>query len=76
MFKNREVRVQMVKTPSQKGDPTTREPRARMNPYQIDEIITDHTKQIAMIVGTAYVVKKVLDTVSEISLIAARSNFK
>jgi hypothetical protein len=75
MFKNRELKVQVVKTPKQNAD-ATRGASVRMTPEYITSMIRVNAKDAAILIGIGYAAKKVLDTTSEIALMAARSNFK
>lgn len=75
MFKNRELKVQFVKTPKQNAN-TEKEQRPNMTPGQITRLVQQNVQSAAFILGVCYAGKKALDTASEIALLAARANFK
>lgn len=75
MFKNRELKVQVVKTTPKTTDPADQ--RDRTGEFLlIHSIIKDDVKKIALIAGAGYTLKRVFDLGSEIAVIAAKANIK
>lgn len=77
MFKNRALNIQVVKkTPSQENDATKTATLPTVSPDEIAKIFADTAGTAAVLVATLYAGKKLLDTSSEIALIAARARFR
>ena len=70
MFKNREVRMQLVKTPKNASTPQPEPsaPRITMTPIMINEMIRRNAKDAAIGVVGVYAAIKVLNTASEIAI--------
>lgn len=75
MFKNYAIRPQFVRT-NPKTTASDKEPRTPMTPIELNALVNVNVKNAAILIGAGYGLKKVLDTASEIALIAARTNFK
>lgn len=66
MFKNREIRIKLAKTPQTENDPITMEERFNVDPEQIAQIAKDLLKHTVIAVGVVIVTKSVLTTLSQI----------
>lgn len=64
----------MVKNPKRNPAPANHE--TKMSPEAINEMAVGNVKTLALIAGIGYTLAKILDTTSEISIIAAKSHFK
>ena len=69
MFKNRALQVSMVAKDQPAGTPRV---DAGITVEQVNRMVLDHTENVAKILGTMYLGKKVIDTASEIILMTGR----
>ena len=74
MLKNRAFQVQMVRTGNEDPHNTPTETRS-MDPELISQLVQDHVYQTTVVVGTAVIATKVLSTLCEIAIIAAKAKF-
>jgi hypothetical protein len=75
MFKNRALEVRMVKsTPN--GDTPNTNVVSTLTPDQINEILQAQVKNVAIAVGVVVAGAKLLNTVSEIAVIAANARIR
>lgn len=71
MFARREISLKVNKTPRRKGaDEDEREP---MTPEELHKAIHTEMRYVALYIAGGYILKRVLDTASEIAIIAAKA---
>lgn len=75
MFKNHAFQVQMVKKNGKKNQTETDE-ALHVDPELINTIVKDQVQNAALAVGSVVLASKLLNTVSEIAIIAAKAKFK
>jgi hypothetical protein len=75
MFKNRSLRIQVVKDP-QTDAPFPPASTVRRHPVEYLILTKMAVRDVALIAGAGYAAKKVLDTGAEIALIVANHKFK
>ena len=77
MFKNRSIEMKVVKNPKQETPASH-----GMSPNQIrdlehyNQMLKDNVKNVALLAGAGYTLKRVLDVTSEIVIIAAKTKIK
>lgn len=69
---NRTLSVQLAK-PSKPGKDGTTEPTPDVDWDKIGKIAQETSKEVGKVVVVAYAAKKLIDTVSQIAIIAAKS---
>lgn len=74
MFKNRALQVRMVKSNPQ--DSTDATVVTNLDPEQINKIAKEQVKNVAIAVGVVVAGSKLMNTVSEIAIIAAKAKIK
>lgn len=74
MFKNRELRVRLANTKDETNDPTVEV--KTVDPEQIAKIATDYTVKTIGAIGAVIAANKVLSTVCEIAVVAAKAKLK
>lgn len=74
MFKNRELRVRLANTKDETNDPTVE--IKTVDPEQIAQIATDYTVKTIGAIGAVIAANKVLSTVCEIAVVAAKAKLK
>lgn len=67
------VSVQLVKTPKPGKDATTEQTESEVDWEKIGKIAQETTKEVSKVVIVAYAAKKLIDTASQIAIIAAKS---
>lgn len=78
MFKNRSIEMKVVKNPKQESTPRSH----GLSPNQIRDLehynnmLKDNVKNVAMLAGAGYTLKRVLDVASEIAIITAKAKIK
>jgi len=74
MFKNREMRIKLVNTKDQQDTPNTEV--VSVDPEQITKIATEFTVKTIGAVGAVIAGHKVLSTICEIAVVAAKAKLK
>lgn len=74
MFKNLGLQVKMVNT--KKKDDNSKDADTFVDPEQISKIATDFTVRAIGAVGVVIAANKVLNTICDIAVIAAKAKFK
>lgn len=74
MFKNRAVQVKLVNTKDQQDNPNAEV--VSVDPEQIAKIATDFTVKTIGAVGAVIAGHKVLSTICEIAVVAAKAKLK
>jgi hypothetical protein len=69
---NRELKVSVVK-PNKSNAPEASEPNPYMDPETVNAVAKDFIRNTVLTLGAAFAAKRVLDTVCEIAIIAAKS---
>jgi hypothetical protein len=73
MFGNRAVSVQLVKQPKAGKDATTETVTADVDWDKIGKIAQETSQTVAKVAVLAYAAKKLIDTASQIAIVAARA---
>lgn len=64
MFSNREIKMQVVKTPKPNHAPE--EAALKLTPEQFSHVVKEQATNAALLIGAGYTTKVVLDTVRDI----------
>ena len=73
MFRNRAVSVQLVKTPKSGKDGAAEPTSTEVDWDKIGKIAQETTKEVGKVVVVAYAARKLIDTASQIAIIAAKA---
>lgn len=76
MFRNHAFQVKMVNTKKDVEPGTDPAPVTIVNPVQIAEIATDYTIKTIGAIGVVFAANKVLSTICEIAVVAAKAKIK
>lgn len=74
--KNRAVQVKLVNTKKEDMKNTEPAPVKTVDYAEITKIATEHTVKIVGAIGTVIAAHKVLNTICEVTVIAAKAKFK
>lgn len=73
MFRNRALQVKMVKDNKEPSFSSTTTGHWHLEPEQINKIVKDQVKNTVIVVGGALAAKKLLSTICEVAVIAAKA---
>lgn len=76
MFKNRAFQVKLVNTKDEKNNPDGEVDVLNVNPQEIAKIATEYTVKTIGAIGAVVAANKVLNTICEIAVVAAKAKFK